>query len=191
MTKGELNQLEDESGRRGTVRLLDEPPPTIQVGSAVFRRGEPSVIGEVVALDHSRAYGPRRGRLIARVLWKNNTRRLSGNNDTHTTIAVDRLVLATEENIAQALAKEAKRCMARAKPTLKLWREWFGENQATTGEFLSRVPGRTWNTHHWSLGYLAREGYLTPDRTDVGTMMRRYRLSDKAMQVLGERAQNQ
>lgn len=162
-----------------TPAVQQDAPGQIQVGSRVFRRNQPHATGQVTELGRTSQVG----RPFARVQWEAEARAQYGSALTPT-VPLDRLVLATEENMAQALAQEASRRLANAKQTLELWHRWYGENPMAASEFLVSVPSRSWMAHTANVEFLVRERYLIPVATGSLVALR-YSLSDKGRQLLG------
>lgn len=155
---------------------------SITVGMNVIRKTAAThpVVGIVKSLHAGNQWGSK-SKAWAKVEWQDATRRTSGSTTTTSSIALDELIEATEENIADIVAK-SKTVTPVMKAALSYWRETYGEQYVGLYEAASSIDDhKKQHTYRRAFEKLARLGYLeqSPDNKGKGSAHWVYRLSKK------------
>lgn len=105
---------------------------------------------------------------VARVHWQDSTHRWNGGTDTTSTVQVDALIPATDENIADVVAK-SKRLTPIMKAALTYWREHYGSEYKRPYDAAAplRASGKE-DTYRRAFDKLASLGYLEPNPENKG-----------------------
>ena|SRR6266404_5835420 len=141
------------------------------IGDQVIRKNK-TLVGTITKID---------GNGNARVKWPRSWQRFNGNwQDTFTWCSPNMLLLATAENLAAVAEKVKPTVITRSmQRTLEAWIAKLGrEEYFYTYELFKDLSGRAATVHRNNLEHLIRLGYLTADRTDVGTAKRKYRIAN-------------
>jgi len=155
----------------------------ITIGMHVIRNVAASkpVIGVVQSFLPQSMYS-RRTKPAVRVHWLEATQRWNGGTDTHSKIAVDSLIEATEENIAKMVAR-SQALTPTMKAALTWWHDTYGDRYV---EFHGasdplRVDRKKQRTYERAFDKLRNLGYLegSPENKGRPGAYSTYRIAQK------------